>query len=64
MVEAAAWCKARSTPEVVLLISTTDAAESEKFVVGVMTIAGMRTPFFEPITEINGRKQSVQAATR
>ena len=26
--------KARSTPEVVLLISTTDAAESEKFVVG------------------------------
>ena len=26
--------KARSTPEVVLLISTTDAAESEKFIVG------------------------------
>ena len=26
--------KARSTPEVVLLMSTTDAAESEKFVVG------------------------------
>ena len=26
--------KARSTPEVVLLISTTDAAESEQFVVG------------------------------